>query len=301
MFLPMDISKAQWEHSPEGLTAGGMGLSLQPSSLIKIARMLLNKGVFEGKRIVPEAYITLAVSSQAIKQDEALEKFYSGNQYGFQFHISPNHTYRADGAFGQFCVVCPKRNLAIVAVSQYTKAESFLALADKYFIQHERDTDTDTISLQQLRVYLSGLSFALPPQEGKREPFVPCSYALEDNELNIKEVGLSASTLRIQFLDGLEDELDLDFTGPVYGQSHFIKDLHVHPQEHCLFARWADQGDLMVTVYYIETPYVGEYSFRFMDSKVVFSFNINVSMTLKGFTVTGTRIDGPIVAPSRRD
>jgi CubicO group peptidase (beta-lactamase class C family) len=94
LFLPMDITEAQWEHSPEGLTSGGMGLSLCPASLIKVACMLLNKGIFNEKRIISEEYIALATSPQVIKQDEVnrLDQYFSGFQYGFQFHISPNQT-----------------------------------------------------------------------------------------------------------------------------------------------------------------------------------------------------------------
>lgn len=54
MFFPMNITEAEWEFSPEGLTAGGMGLSLYPSSLIKFASLLLNKGFVkrDNKRII---------------------------------------------------------------------------------------------------------------------------------------------------------------------------------------------------------------------------------------------------------
>jgi len=57
MFSPMNITEAEWELSPEGLTAGGMGLSLYPSSLVKFASLLLNKGLYKGKRIISEEYL----------------------------------------------------------------------------------------------------------------------------------------------------------------------------------------------------------------------------------------------------
>lgn len=101
MFFPMNITEAKWELSPEGLTAGGMGLSLYPSSLIKFASLLLNKGHYQGKRIISEEYLSRATSPQAVKQDDINNenKFYSGYQYGFQFHIIQNGCFRADGTF----------------------------------------------------------------------------------------------------------------------------------------------------------------------------------------------------------
>lgn len=289
MFSVMGIAQVQWEYSPEGLTAGGMGLSLCPSSLSKVARMLLNKGIYNGKRIISEEYITLATSPQAIKQDDITDpgKHFSGYQYGFQFHISPNNTYRADGAFGQFCVVYPDKNFAIIATSQKTETESFLDLIDKYFINN--GTYEDSISQKQLAAYLSELSFTAPNQECKIYDMPQCLYSLEDNELNIKKIGLTENKLQMIFSNGIQDNIDIDFGNPVYGKSHFIKDLQVHLQEHCVLASWESESTLILTIYYIETPYVLEYRLNFSDSKVKFTFSINVNMTLKGFTVMGIK------------
>jgi CubicO group peptidase (beta-lactamase class C family) len=82
MFFPMKITEAEWELSPEGLTAGGMGLSLYPSSLVKFASLLLNKGCYQGKRIISEKYILKATSPQSIKQDNMNDKnkLHSGYQ-----------------------------------------------------------------------------------------------------------------------------------------------------------------------------------------------------------------------------
>lgn len=288
MFSVMGI-QAQWEHSPEGLTAGGMGLSLCPSSLIKFACLLLNKGIYNGKRIVSEEYITLATSSQAIKQDDISDpdRYFSGYQYGFQFHISQNNVFRADGAFGQLCVVYPDKNLAIVATSQKTATESFLALIDKYFINVE--TYNDFIAEKQLDAYLSELSFSTPQQNGKIYDMPQSQYSLEDNELKIERIRFTENKLQFIFSNGIQDNIDISFTAPVYGKSHFIKDLQVHLQEHCVFTRWADDSSLILTIYYIETPYIGEYRFHFNDNIIIFTFNINVSMTFKGFTVMGTK------------
>lgn len=41
LFFPLGIPKPQWETSPSGLTAGGMGLSLTTDAIAKIGIMLL--------------------------------------------------------------------------------------------------------------------------------------------------------------------------------------------------------------------------------------------------------------------
>lgn len=287
MFYPMEISEAEWELSPEGLTAGGMGLSLCLESLIEVAGMLLNKGIYCGKRIISEEYITLATSPQAIKQDDVNNhnQYYSGYQYGFQFHISTNNMFRADGAFGQYIIICPAKSLAIIATSQRTKTESFLSIVDKYF-SHTINYDT-LIEQNQFTSYLSELTFLKSYKSENACNDWQGLFELEQNELNIDNVVLTQSKLQIFFLNGVSDDINFDFEKPVYGLSHFIKDLQIHLQEHCVLVRW-ENDSLVLEIFYIETPYVLEYKLDFKDdnnSYIEFSFNVNVSMTLKGFTV----------------
>lgn len=115
-----------WERSPEGLIAGGMGLSLRPQSLVKVAQLLLNWGVHQGRRLISEAYLDLATTCQITKADE--DGAYGGNGYGFQFHIGKDGCYRLCGSFGQFCLVCPQRDLAIIAFSQNSDSKALLEL-----------------------------------------------------------------------------------------------------------------------------------------------------------------------------
>jgi len=292
MFYPMGIINAQWEHSPEGLIAGGMGFSLCPSDLIKVAVMLLDKGVYNGRRIISEEYLSLATTSQVVKQDDANvnDKYFSGSEYGYQFHISPNGTYRADGAFGQFCLIHPQKNIAVIATSQRTETERFLTLADKYLFSD--CVSDENISFASLSEYLQRLSFDAPNHDAEEHslPSAHNTYKLETNELNIKSIQIADSHVIFAFADGAQDKIAMDFNTPMYGQSHFIKDLQIHLQEHCVYADKIQDNILLLTVYYIETPYVAKYSFEFQEDKLLFTFNINVSLTLKGFSVPGYRV-----------
>ncbi len=66
----MEIYEAQWELSPERLTAGGMGLSLYPMSLVKIAQLLLKEGSYNGSQLISKEYLKMAVKQQIIKRDD---------------------------------------------------------------------------------------------------------------------------------------------------------------------------------------------------------------------------------------
>lgn len=136
LFLPLNIPKPQWETSPSGLTAGGMGLSLTTDAIAKIGIMLLNKGVYQGRRILSDDYIKAAISPQIYKHTEKDKenKKYSGLHYGYQIHIGKNNDYRLDGAFGQICLVVPDKKLIVVATSRKTKTEVLLKYIYEYII-----------------------------------------------------------------------------------------------------------------------------------------------------------------------
>ena len=58
-------------------------------------------------------------------------------------------------------------------------------------------------------------------------------------------------------------------------------------QEHCVYADCQEDHTLLLTVFYLETPYVAKYSFAFNEKKLLFDFDVNVSLTLKNFSVSG--------------
>lgn len=136
LFYPMEIFEAQWELSPEKLTAGGMGLSLYPKSLVKIAQMLLQDGIYKGRQFIAKEYLKMAATPQIIKQEkrDRLDCEYCGSGYGFQFHIGKDGYYRMDGAFGQLCLLCPDKKRAVIVFSQYARMEDLLSLVYKHLL-----------------------------------------------------------------------------------------------------------------------------------------------------------------------
>lgn len=257
LFHPMRIFEAQWERAPEGRIAGGMGLSLYPASLAKIAQMLLNGGAYGGQQLVPAAYLDLAAAVQIKKQDHDPEAVYGGDGYGFQFHIGKHGHYRMDGAFGQVCLICPQKRLAFVALSSGSKTESLLRLIYTHFLEDA-------------------------------PPFSAGIYRMEENPMHIRTLTLSGDwqdgTLALQTDTGVPT-LRFRLNGETCGRTVFIKDLQTHEQTYVCRAAWQD--GLELTVHYIETPYIVVYRMSFLEKAVRLDFQINVSFTLKDFAAVG--------------
>lgn len=75
LFKQLDIPKPQWETCPLGMTAGGMGLSLSTESIAKVGVMLLNKGIYQRKRILSESYVNEATSPHVFKYTKRYKLF----------------------------------------------------------------------------------------------------------------------------------------------------------------------------------------------------------------------------------
>ncbi|MCL2003556.1 MAG: beta-lactamase family protein [Oscillospiraceae bacterium] len=100
-----------WDRHPDGVCMTGVGLHLGTRDILKFGNFLLFEGVYGGKRLLDAAYIREAASPQIIQPGDPGNHTTSG--YGYQFWMNRAGGYRADGAFGQFCLVLPRRRLVV--------------------------------------------------------------------------------------------------------------------------------------------------------------------------------------------
>ncbi len=118
LFEPLGIEELKWSTSPQGVSCGGWGLFLRTEDIAKFGQLYLQKGRWNGKQIVPAAWVEMATSKQVSNGSDPARDWDQG--YGFQFWRCRHGAFRGDGAFGQFCVVLPEQD-AVVAITADTK------------------------------------------------------------------------------------------------------------------------------------------------------------------------------------
>jgi CubicO group peptidase (beta-lactamase class C family) len=119
LFKPMAIETPAWEVDKQGINNGAAGLSLTPTDMLKIGKLYLNKGIFDGTRIVSEEWVTKASTFKISTHN--IEPF--GPEYGYLWWIGSNnrHSYFfANGYGGQFIVVVPDLDLIVVATNKWS-------------------------------------------------------------------------------------------------------------------------------------------------------------------------------------
>ena len=111
LFSKLNMGFPAWETDPDGVAFGGSGLYLDITEMMKLGILYLNKGVFNGERVVSSEWVRLASSNQISTGHETLWH----GQYGFQFWLigQKKDAFRADGMYGQFSIVLPEDNAVI--------------------------------------------------------------------------------------------------------------------------------------------------------------------------------------------
>ncbi len=120
LFLPLGIKNPQWfESAAGGYTLGCGGLHLSTAELSRFGQLLVDKGQWEGRQIIPATWIEEATSSlisnrvegKALGQDECAG-------YGYFFwRCARDNAYRGLGWGGQMVIVLPEQDACVAIMS----------------------------------------------------------------------------------------------------------------------------------------------------------------------------------------
>lgn len=121
LFGPLGITDLRWTNLPEGFNDGGIGLSLRTEDFACFGQLLLQKGRWQGRQLVPAEWIDAATSVQTANGSDPSSDAAQG--YGFQFWRCRHNAFRADGAFGQYCIVLPEQDAVIAITSGVSLAQ----------------------------------------------------------------------------------------------------------------------------------------------------------------------------------
>lgn len=113
LFEPLGIVKPSFQNCPRGYFYGASGMFLTVSELAKIGQLCLQKGIFEGQRLVSETYINEATSIQQMNREGG---------YGY-FFWKYKDGYRISGKWGQRSFVFPEKDMVITYLSNNGSGE----------------------------------------------------------------------------------------------------------------------------------------------------------------------------------
>ncbi len=270
LFEPLGIEHPTWEISPQGVSTGGYGLSVRTEDIARFGQLYLQKGKWQGKQLVPEAWVAAATARQTSNGSNPKSDWDQG--YGYQFWRCRHGGYRGDGAFGQYCIVLPEQDAVIAITSGLRNMQAVLDLVWERLLPAigPAALPPDEATHTQLANRLKGLTlhpaageFAPPPQVmGKKYQFAANDRNLESAML--AEDKASATTLAVR-LHGAEQRI-------LCGRGTWVKGRAawgaLTDQPMAASGAWTAADTFTARICFYETPFVITARFKFSGDEV---------------------------------
>ncbi len=168
LFDRMGIVNFYWEKCPKGTDKGGMGLYLLPEDMAKLGLLYLQKGMWNGQRLISEEWTTEAVSAQIETPDSV-----GSYDYGYQVWVKKDEDYFAfNGMFGQNVLVFPSRQLVIAVTAgdnENFQTGAFFEISERFFGRQAEPAEAgrDPLALKRLRRLEKKLSQKPQPRHSR--------------------------------------------------------------------------------------------------------------------------------------
>jgi len=261
LFAPLGFGEVDGDLNPGGVFTGGWGLMVRLEDLAKLGQLYLDKGRWQGKRILSEEWVAMATAWQSDnartgRENEAVD-WRQG--YGFQFWLCQHGAFRADGAAGQYCVVMPEQGAVLALMCETQDMQEILDIV--------------------WDVLLPGLTNTASPREA----------AIQGAEYRLRGDSEGMKTARFHFTEqGLTLEMEggggacsmesgrgrwkncvstLPFGEMAFTPMLLLSDM---PKRLSSYFHWTDPDTLEIDWVYLETPHRGRLVCRFGDGTVSF-------------------------------
>ncbi|HYG35960.1 MAG TPA: serine hydrolase, partial [Clostridia bacterium] len=199
LFEPLGIEGTSWESCPRGINSGGWGLKIQTEGLAKFGQLFLQKGMWNGKQLLPAEWVeeatTFKIQQPSANLEEAKKHSDWHQGYCYQFWRSRHNAYRGDGAFGQYTIVMPEQDAVLAITSESPSMQGEMDLIWEHLLPAMKPSALPANKrLQaQLRQKLGSLAL-LPPKAQASSPLIARisgkQYRMQSNEACVQSVSL---------------------------------------------------------------------------------------------------------------
>jgi CubicO group peptidase (beta-lactamase class C family) len=285
LFQPLGISGATWATNFQGIDLGGYGLKVRTEDIAKLGQLYLQKGQWQGKQVLPAAWVEAATSKQTSNGSNPKSDWDQG--YGYQFWRCRNGAYRGDGAFGQYCIVLPEQDTVVAITSGVKDMQAVLNVVwDKLLpALQPGQLPANSTAHKQLEETLAQLSVRTPDGAAtsplmskvanKVFKFAENGQGLEAITLMPASVG-SGFTL-VSRSRGVESRLGCGVHEWKRSRGDFGSGLTGRYTDEPLAASaaWLSDDTLIVKVCAYETPFYATQRLRFEGDKLIWDREVN--------------------------
>ncbi|HLO98407.1 MAG TPA: serine hydrolase [Fimbriimonas sp.] len=272
LFDPLGIGYPMWETSPQGINMGGFGLNVITEDIAKFGQLYLQRGEWNGQRLLPAAWVDLATSKQASNGSNPYSDWDQG--YGYQFWRCRPGFYRGDGAFGQYCIVMPQYDTVVAITSGTGDMGGVMNTLWERLLPELRATALPRNELEESALATKMKGLVLPTINGAAGASIASSLngkvidlAKNNTSLSKLSVTASATSTTVQLEDikfAIKPGAWVE-AGKLAGNNISVS------------GAWTSTDTLTLKVAQTNTPYVTTMTLKFAGSSFTGSAKVNVS------------------------
>lgn len=303
LFEPLGITDVCWDVNGK-VNTGAWGLLIAPRDLCKVGVLYLNKGLWNGQRLLSEEWIDEATAPHVPTLGQGCAGW--GQRYGYQIWENNSGSYRADGAFGQYILVFPQKDMVIVTTAEEIDGTRVFPLVEQYLLANLTDPQKGRDAwayehLQKVLCQWEAPAVYEPSSSYLQALLQDKTYLLksvDSQEQHQLRLQLANSRLAIA-VDGIQS-LESSCVTDRHGETTFAIEIPSNsplrgPEQrsrawsYSAHHTWVDQDTLLLTVCWRETGHYQTWKFQFDGEKLFLWVTDGVKGMFQLFGATSDR------------
>ncbi len=284
LFQPLGISGMDWETDTKGINTGGWGLRLKTEDMARFAQLFLQKGVWNGRQILPASWIAEASTAKIMQDPSAPQSKKDSSDwlqgYCYQMWRCRHNAFRGDGAFGQFMIVMPDQDATLAITAETADMQEEINLVWKYLLPafKKNKLPADKVAAAKLQQQIKNLALPAPAKrddamaagtDGKTFDLSPnklhlqkISFNFSDNICNVK-FQTDTSAYKLSFGSGQWQNSKTTMAGPSLTAANIENTAMIYPAEIATDYSWKEDRSLELVIRYIESPHTETFTCHF--------------------------------------
>lgn len=136
LFQPLGVEGERWQVSPTGLVMGGGGLGLASRDLLALGQLLLDRGRWNGRQVLPEAWVAAMTTPRVTVSPERGDYGYLVWLPALQVAGRSHPAWMMSGSGGNKVVVVPDLEAVIVVTTENFNVRNPHGLSDALIAGH---------------------------------------------------------------------------------------------------------------------------------------------------------------------
>ena len=308
LFTPLGIDGMDWETDTRGINAGGWGLRLKTEDMAKFAQLFLQKGVWNGKQVLPKHWAEEASTMKIMQDPNAPESKKDSSDwlqgYCYQMWRCRNNAFRGDGAFGQYMIVMPDQDAVLAITAETADMQEEINLVWKYLLHAFKEGKLPEDKSGDLRLKKKLNQLALPLLAISKEP---TKSNLDGKHFEMDKNKLNIETVHFDYINGVykmkiemeEKEYEFSFgsgnwivsqtnmPGPSLVAGAIENNQMIYPTKVAGSYTWKDPATLQLVLRYIESPHTETFNCHWDNDQLTMEISKSLDYGQKPTVITG--------------